>query len=578
MRNSSALRQVGLRAAALLVCLLLLALAGPSPVHAAYPTSGAIGTLYHSLGGSSGRLGQTTSPVRCTLIQNGCYQSFERGSIHWTKATGAQATWGAIRTAWKRTGWESGPLGYPTGPERCTLIQNGCYQSFERGSIHWTTATGAHPTWGAIRTAWKNSGWEKGPLGYPTTDEYQSGSETRQNFQKGWISWASGRGTTVRVTTAPTSFSLTGSGFGHGVGMSQYGARGMAAAGKSATQILEHYYYPAQATTTTAHANADIKVQLLAGKKSVTITPAAGRLRVKVGSATLESSSTITVERTSAGTVKATVGATSREASWITVEWQGTRYWSGTSATTVAVSGTQNGATGTYRHGKLEIRQLASALNVLGVMRVNTEYLPGIAEMPASWQQEALRTQAIASRTYAYRNLGAIKSACGCHVYDEVSSQRFLGWNHENASGSAPWRSAVRDTTSASGSSVMNARVVMHSGSLIDAVYSSSSGGRTNTAADVWGSAVPYLNSRDDAASKTAAAGNPYASWTVSVSQSSMAKAFGLSNVAMIELTRASSGLVKTAKATSTQGATATRTGAQLRSSLGLRSATFTVK
>ncbi|WP_113904438.1 MULTISPECIES: SpoIID/LytB domain-containing protein [Brevibacterium] len=578
MRNSSALGQAGLRAAALLVCLLLLALAGPAPVHAAYPTSGAIGSLYRSLGGSSGRLGEATSPERCTLIQNGCYQSFEGGTIHWTRATGAQATWGAIRTAWARSGWENGPLGYPTGPERCTLAQSGCYQSFERGSVHWTKATGAHGTWGAIRTAWKNSGWENGPLGYPTTDEYRSGSVTRQNFQKGWITWSSGSGATVHITTAPASFSLNGSGFGHGVGMSQYGARGMAAAGKSSTQILEHYYYPAKATSTSAHANEEIKVQLVTGRKSVTITPAAGRLRVRVGSSVLESSSAITVERTSAGTVKATVGGTSRESSWITVEWQGTRYWSGTSATTVAVTGTQNGATGTYRHGKLEIRQLASALNVLGVMRVNTEYLPGIAEMPASWQQEALRTQAVASRTYAYRNLGTVKSACGCHVYDEVSSQRFLGWTHENASGSAPWRSAVRATASFSGSSVTNARVVTHSGALIDAVYSSSSGGKTNTAADVWGSSVPYLNSRDDAASKTAAAANPYASWTVSVSQSSMAKAFGLSDVARIELTRASSGLVKTAKATSTKGATATRTGVQLRSSLGLRSATFTVK
>ncbi|MBU5899927.1 SpoIID/LytB domain-containing protein, partial [Vibrio cholerae O1] len=79
-----------------------------------------------------------------------------------------------------------------------------------------------------------------------------------------------------------------------------------------------------------------------------------------------------------------------------------------------------SGSTGTYRHGKIEIRQLKNALNVLGVMRTNSEYLPGVAEVPPSWRAPALEAQAIAARTYAYRNLGPLKSACACNVYDEV--------------------------------------------------------------------------------------------------------------------------------------------------------------
>lgn len=135
-----------------------------------------------------------------------------------------------------------------------------------------------------------------------------------------------------------------------------------------------------------------------------------------------------------------------------------------------------------------------------------------------------LQAQAIAARTYAYRNLGPLKAACACNVYDEVTSQHFKGWAHENAKDSGPWRRAVQDTQSGSGASVRNAKVVMYKGGLIDAVYSSSSGGKTNSAAEVWGSDIPYLRSRDDAASKTAAARNPNASWTVKPSQAAMAK------------------------------------------------------
>ncbi len=103
----------------------------------------------------------------------------------------------------KSLGGNSGKLGPAVGPQRCTLIQKGCYQSFKHGSIHWTKATGAHATLGAIRTAWKKSGWERGPLGYPTSNEYRSGSEARQKFQNGMIVWTAKSGAKVTLTKAP---------------------------------------------------------------------------------------------------------------------------------------------------------------------------------------------------------------------------------------------------------------------------------------------------------------------------------------------------------------------------------------
>ena len=208
---------------------------------------------------------------------------------------------------------------------------------------------------------------------------------------------------------------------------------------------------------------------------------------------------------------------------------------------------------------------------------LNKEYLPGIAEMPASWQSEALRSQAIASRTYAYRNLGAVKPACGCNVYDEVASQRFLGWTRENAADSGPWRKAVTATQTSSGSTVKSARVVTYKGGLIDAVYSSSAGSKTHSDAEVWGSAVPYLVSVDDSPSKYASAQNPNASWSVTAKQADMAKAFGLADVRAVAVTKTGSGLVKTAKATSVKGKTESLTGDQLRTKLKLKSASFSV-
>jgi stage II sporulation protein D len=499
-------------------------------------------------------------------------------------ALAADSTSGAIGSMHKSLGGNSGTLGPATGPKRCTLIYKGCYQSFKHGSIHWTKKTGAHATKGAIRTAWKKSGWERGPLGYPTSNEYRSGSETRQKFQHGRIVWTKKAGAKVKLAKAakaakpPAMFTVTGSGFGHGVGMSQYGARGMAAAGKTSTQILEHYYHGATVTTTSKNADDNVKVQLLTGKKSVTITPRSGRLRVKVGSKGVESGAKITIERTSSGKVQAKVGSKSYAGSKLVVEWQGTRYWKGSAATTVSVSGAQDGASGTYRHGRLEIGQLKKTLNVVNVLKLNSEYLPGIAEMPASWQSEALRTQAIASRTYAYRNLGTPKAACGCNVYDEVASQRFLGWSHENASDSGPWRKAVAATQTKSGSSVKSARVITYKGSLIDAVYSSSAGGKTHSAAEMWGSPVPYLVSVDDSPSKYASAKNPNASWTVTIKQSDAARTFGLGDVRSLSVAKTGSGLVKTVKATSVKGKTASLTGTALRTKLGLKSSSFSVK
>ena len=95
---------------------------------------------------------------------------------------------GAIGAQWRRLGGSSGFLGDPTSAER-RLRGGGASQSFQGGQIHWSPATGAHPTKGAIQRTWAAAGWERGRYGYPTGDEYPTPTGMAQQFQGGTITW-----------------------------------------------------------------------------------------------------------------------------------------------------------------------------------------------------------------------------------------------------------------------------------------------------------------------------------------------------------------------------------------------------
>ncbi|MDP5227256.1 MULTISPECIES: GH25 family lysozyme [Arthrobacter] len=167
----------------------------------AHITRGAIRGTWGAQGYENGSLGYPTTDETCGLLNGGCYQLFQGGSIHWSPSSGAKlTTWGAIRNAWGAQGYENGRLGYPTSNgESCGLINSGCYQMFQGGAINYSPATGAHVSpFGAIRTTWGSLGFERGALGYPTTDEICSVSTScYQSFQHGTISWTSAGGTSV---------------------------------------------------------------------------------------------------------------------------------------------------------------------------------------------------------------------------------------------------------------------------------------------------------------------------------------------------------------------------------------------
>ena len=163
-----------------------------SPARGAQVVSATLQGAWARSGWDGGRLGEPTGPE--VALRGGRYQKFAGGYIFWSAATGAQVVVGPLRSAWGRSGSEKGPLGYPTSDE-ISLPDGGRYQKFQGGYVFWTASTGAWSIYGPVRTAWGRSGSQTGPLGYPVTDQIAlSGGGRYQKFQGGYVFWSASTG------------------------------------------------------------------------------------------------------------------------------------------------------------------------------------------------------------------------------------------------------------------------------------------------------------------------------------------------------------------------------------------------
>ena len=121
-------------------------------------------------------------------------QKFEKGTVYWSKKTGAYHLSGAIASAYK--GDAVTDLGLPTSAEKGGLKGGGAAQRFEKGSFYWSKDTGAHYTSGTIMKYWGDKGTVKGHLGYPKSDVVYKKGRGEQLFQGARLVWAEGYGTT----------------------------------------------------------------------------------------------------------------------------------------------------------------------------------------------------------------------------------------------------------------------------------------------------------------------------------------------------------------------------------------------
>ena len=363
----------------------------------------------------------------------------------------------------------------------------------------------------------------------------------------------------------PPTFEFTGSGYGHGVGMSQIGARSRALAGESASAILNYYYKDVQvAPFVDTHT---IRVNIAHLVKSVSFTTHTPGARIDVFEGDV-GNSTQSLPITSFATKKRTTFTTASlpKEKALTLRWVGEN---------PIITMTQGSVSTKYKYGYITIKALKGALVVTNTLALRDEYLWGISEVPSSWPAAMLEAQAIASRSYALSKLSVIRPSCDCQVYSHITDQNFVGYSKESeARFGLLWKDAVSRTIVDTQTSL----VVLSNGKPAQTYFFSSSGGATQTTRDAWGEATAFTQSVPDSASVDIKLNPRFASWKASSTQELVAKAFLLPNVVSLEiLSRNQAGAVTYIAATSSDGVTKKIRGDTFRSRAKLPSPWFSL-
>ncbi len=382
----------------------------------------------------------------------------------------------------------------------------------------------------------------------------------------------------------PTEFAITGAGYGHGVGLSQIGARSRALAGETATAILNYYYKDVVIQPMDDSKILRVNVgHLLSTARIATSTPDAtlqifsgdiGDAQDQVPLAVVPVKSSLNFSILGSTVVPSVIAGkktTSLPRNRVfTVRWSGTRYAAGVDG---VVSLTHSSTTARYRYGQMQFRAVKAStlgyrIEITNSVRLADEYLWGISEVPSSWPSAALEAQAIASRTYALNKAGIYRAGCDCDLYGEISDQKFLGYAKEIEKGWGKfWKAAVTNTA---GLTLTQNNVP------IAAYFGSSTGGLTETAFNAWGSERSYTQIIADPGSQDPKLNPNFSSWKRSIPQASTALAFALPDVIKLEIiSRNLSGTVGTIRATSTTGVQKTLRGETFRSRTRIPSAYF---
>ena len=387
---------------------------------------------------------------------------------------------------------------------------------------------------------------------------------------------------TANAVDVPATFSFQGSGYGHGVGLSQMGARSMALAGQSSEQIIKYFY-----KDVVIEQKDDSKIlrvnigHLLASAKISTATKGS-QLQIIQGEAGSESVLPVSSLADSisfsiiGSTVspRVTLGKTTQvltRSRTFTIRWAGTRYLEGPD-TLISVS--HSGVTQKLRYGQIQVKAVKSPagyrIEMTNSVRLADEYLWGVSEMPSFWPVAALEAQAIASRTYALSKAGIYKSVCDCDLYGSISDQTFLGYAKEiEKKYGVIWKDIVTRTTGLT---------ITQAGLPITAYFSSSSGGKTELAINAWGSSKAYTQIVDDPGSLDLILNPRFVTWNREVPQSVIAAAFLLPDVVSLEILGVNeSGTVAQIQATSSTGVQVALRGETFRSRTKIPSAWFSL-
>lgn len=285
--------------------------------------------------------------------------------------------------------------------------------------------------------------------------------------------------TAVAPARAATDFTLTGHGWGHGIGMSQWGAYGYATHGWQYPAILEHYFK--DTSLGSIPSGTMVRVLMDQGHGSYHVSFSAP--------AHFEDSTAGTSHTLAAGTYTVVPGGS--PGFLVVRNSAGTAVLGGIHSPLQIIPTTQPlrlndtsmaGYTGGHWYGSFRvIRTGASALDLVDYVSIE-RYVAGIVpnEMSTGWPTQALNVQAVCARSYAYSTLNSSPTA-EFDAYDGVRSQQYGPIEHQHP-----------DTTAAATNTA--GKVVKYQGSVATTFFSSSSGGVTSSEAASWGAPnQPYL-------------------------------------------------------------------------------------
>jgi stage II sporulation protein D len=333
------------------------------------------------------------------------------------------------------------------------------------------------------------------------------------------------------------TFVISGRGWGHGVGLAQYGALGYAKRGVTSDRILAHYY---RGTELGAAPVSLVRV-LLAEKRAKVKISSTAPFRVRDGFGAVQDLAPGTVTVTAALTL---VTAARKQAFSPPLTFL-------RGAVPLQLDGRA------YR-GSLELSLDGKRLQAINVVGID-KYLYGVisSEMPHDWPLEALKAQAVAARSYALAN----RYRGAFDLYADVRSQVYGGIAAETPEA----RAAVDGTAR---------QVLFYDGRIANTFFFASSGGRTADVTEVWGSKpIPYLVSVNDPHDTL----SPYHTWgPVTVQAEKAAKAFKVVGLQDLTPEVGSSGRARVVLAAGVLGSTEVA-GSVFRRALGLRSTWVTI-
>lgn len=325
---------------------------------------------------------------------------------------------------------------------------------------------------------------------------------------------ANGTATPAGTDARGTRLVVQGHGYGHGHGMSQYGAEGAARAGRSARQILRHYY----PHTSRDKRGGRLRVLITGDSSPDVVVKPAKRLRVR----DMADGKTWRLPTRKPNARKWRVTPVSGHARRSAVQYRnrsGWHRWNLPGGRTVLKGDGQFRAKGSLRlvrpgggvtayRGSLRSvspnrrSRTRDTINVVS----SDQYVRGVlpSEMPASWHRAALRAQAVAARTYA---VWSRRAADGrhWHVCDSTSCQVYGGVDAEYPRTNAAVRTTAR-------------RILTFRGRPAFSQYSSSSGGWTAAGGKRY---LPAKADRWDGWR-----GNPHHRWRQSVSRRALHRAY----------------------------------------------------